>query len=73
MFNVKKLNAISTAIYDKLPKSDYLVSSHIEDAEADAFLVRSAGCLDMPLSEEELAQLQRSANTMREMIDKLDG
>ena len=29
--------------------------------------------LDMPLSEEELAQLQRSANTMREMIDKLDG
>ena len=29
--------------------------------------------LDIPLSEEELAQLQRSANTMREMIDKLDG
>ena len=25
------------------------------------------------LSQEELAQLQRSANTMREMIDKLDG
>ncbi len=31
------------------------------------------GVLDIPLSEEELAQLQRSANTMREMIDKLDG
>lgn len=29
--------------------------------------------LDIPLSEDELAQLQRSANTMREMIDKLDG
>lgn len=29
--------------------------------------------LDIPLSEEELAQLQRSANTMREMIDNLDG
>ena len=29
--------------------------------------------LDIPLSQEELAQLQRSANTMREMIDKLDG
>ena len=29
--------------------------------------------LDIPLSEEELAQLQRSADTMREMIDKLDG
>ena len=25
------------------------------------------------LTPEELAQLQRSANTMREMIDKLDG
>ena len=29
--------------------------------------------LDIPLSEDELAQLQRSADTMREMIDKLDG
>lgn len=29
--------------------------------------------LDIPLSQEELAQLQRSANTMREMINKLDG
>ena len=29
--------------------------------------------LDIPLSEEELTQLQRSADTMREMIDKLDG
>ena len=29
--------------------------------------------LDIPLSEKELAQLQRSADTMREMIDKLDG
>ncbi|MFR4414555.1 MAG: hypothetical protein ACLT4C_04440 [Butyricicoccus sp.] len=34
---------------------------------------RAEAVLDIPLSEEELAQLQRSANTMREMIDKLDG
>ena len=70
MFNVKKLNAISTAIYDKLPKSDYLVSSHIEDAEADAFLVRSAGCLDMPLSERNLAFARAGAGVNNLPIDR---
>ena len=30
-------------------------------------------CDNPGISQEELAQLQRSANTMREMIDKLDG
>ena len=70
MFNVKKLNAISTAIYDKLPKADYLVSSHIEDAEADAFLVRSANCLDMPLSSRNLAFARAGAGVNNLPIDR---
>ncbi len=70
MYNIKKLNAISTAIYDKLPKGDYLVSSHIEDAEADAFLVRSAACLDMPLSERNLAFARAGAGVNNIPIDR---
>ena len=34
MYNIKKLNAISKAVYDHLPKEGYLVSSHIETAYA---------------------------------------
>ena len=44
MYNIKKLNAISGIVYDYLPKSKYLVSSHIEDADVDGYLFRSANC-----------------------------
>ena len=51
MYNVKKLNAISGVVYDYLPKEKYLVSSHIEDEETDAYLVRSANCHEMELTD----------------------
>ncbi|MBQ9941463.1 MAG: phosphoglycerate dehydrogenase [Christensenellaceae bacterium] len=55
MYNIKKLNSISGIVYDYLPKSDYLVSSHIEDADVDAYLVRSASCHEMEMSDRLLA------------------
>ena len=51
------------------------VSFHVNAGDRVGIVGRNGAeaVLDIPLSEEELAQLQRSANTMREMIDKLDG
>ena len=47
MYKIKKLNAISDVVYTHLPKADYQVSDELSDAEADAFLVRSANCHEM--------------------------
>ncbi len=55
MYKIKKLNAISDVVYTHLPKADYQVSDELPDAEADAFLVRSANCHEMTLSENHLA------------------
>ena len=44
MYNIKKMNKISPVIYDYLPKEKFNVSSHLEDSEADALIVRSADC-----------------------------
>ncbi len=53
MFRVKKLNAISNAIYDDLAPDTYQVS---EDAdEYEAILVRSAKCHDLTFPESLLA------------------
>jgi D-3-phosphoglycerate dehydrogenase len=50
MYNIKKMNKISPVIYDYLPKEDFNVSSHLEDGESDALIVRSADChgIDFP-------------------------
>jgi len=55
MYKIKKLNNISDKIYEQLPKDHFRVSSHMEDSEADAFLVRSANCHEMELTDKMLA------------------
>lgn len=55
MYRIKKLNNISDKIYEQLPKDHFRVSSHMEDSEADAFLVRSANCHEMELTDKMLA------------------
>jgi D-3-phosphoglycerate dehydrogenase len=55
MYKIKKLNAISDVVYAHLPEADYQISADLPDAEADAFLVRSANCHEMPLQENHLA------------------
>jgi len=63
MYNIKKLNAISGAVYDHLPKDQYLVSSHIEEADVDAYLVRSADCNEMQFGKNVLAIARAGAGT----------
>lgn len=55
MYKIKKLNNISDKIYEQFPKDRFCVSSHMEDSEADAFLVRSASCHEMELTDKMLA------------------
>ena len=70
MYNIKKLNKISGAVYDELPKTSYLVSSHIEDEDVDAYLVRSADCHDMELKENILAFARAGAGVNNIPVDK---
>ena len=69
MYNIKKLNAISSVVYDYLPKESYNVSSHIEDGDADAFLVRSANCHEIPLDDRILAFARAGAGVNNIPID----
>ena len=70
MYNIKKLNAISGIVYDYLPKSQYLVSSHIEDADVDGYLVRSANCHELELTDRLLAFARAGAGVNNSPIDK---
>lgn len=69
MYNIKKLNAISSVVYDYLPKESYNVSSHIEDGDVDAFLVRSANCHEIPLDDRILAFARAGAGVNNIPID----
>lgn len=57
-------------IYDFLPKEKYNVSSHLEDSESDAFIVRSADCHGMEFTEDVLAIARAGAGTNNIPIDK---
>ncbi len=70
MYNIKKLNSISDSVYDKLPKTCYNVSSHIEEGDVDAYLVRSADCLNMELDDRVLAFARAGAGVNNIPIDK---
>ncbi len=70
MYNVKKLNKISPVIYDYLPKEGYNVSSHIEDAESDAMIVRSADCHEIAFPERLLAIARAGAGTNNIPVEK---
>ena len=69
MYKIKTLNAISNAIYAHLPSDNYEISADIDDAQADAFLVRSANCHEMPLEENYLAFARAGAGVNNIPID----
>ncbi len=70
MYNIKKLNSISDIVYHYFPKSDYFVSSHIEDTDTDGYLVRSASCHDLPLTDRLLAFARAGAGVNNIPIEK---
>ncbi len=70
MFNIKKLNKISPVIYDYLPKEQFNVTSHLEDAESDAMIVRSADCHSIEFPERLLAIARAGAGTNNIPIEK---
>ncbi len=63
MYNIKKLNKISSIIYDYLPKQTFNVSSHLEDSETEAIIVRSADCHNLDFSNNLLAIARAGAGT----------
>ena len=70
MYNIKKLNPISKVVYDYLKKENYTVSSHIEEEDVDAYLVRSANCHEMDFSDRVLAIARAGAGVNNIPIDK---
>ena len=70
MYNIKKLNKISPLIYDQLKREDFNVSSHLEDDEADAFIVRSADVHGIEFTDRMLAIARAGAGTNNIPIEK---
>ncbi len=71
MYQIKKLNKISSAVYDELHKSNYNVSDDIPLEEADGILVRSAKCHDMEIPEHLLAVARAGAGVNNIPIDRM--
>lgn len=69
LYNIKKLNKISGAVYGQLPKEKFLVSSHIEEDDVDAYLVRSANCHEMEFGDKVLAIARAGAGVNNIPID----
>lgn len=68
MYRINKLNAISDAIYDYLPETQYEVSTEFEKFEA--IIVRSAKCHDMQFPSELLAIARAGAGVNNIPIDR---
>lgn len=68
MYKINKLNAISDAIYNYLPKDEYEVSTEFENFEA--IIVRSAKCHDMQFPKELLAIARAGAGVNNIPIDR---
>lgn len=63
MYNIKLMNKISPVIYDYLPRSKFNVSSHIDNDECDAMIVRSASLHDIEFPRRMLAIARAGAGT----------
>lgn len=68
MYNIRKLNSISNAIYDYLDKDVCNIGENIEDC--DAILVRSANCLKMEFPEKLVAIARAGAGVNNIPIDR---
>ncbi|MGI6153119.1 MAG: phosphoglycerate dehydrogenase [Christensenellaceae bacterium] len=69
MYNIKKMNKISSVIYDYLPKERFNVSSHHEDC--DAMIVRSANLHSAEFPHNLLAVARAGAGTNNIPVDML--
>lgn len=70
MYNIKLMNKISRVIYDYLPRSQFNVSSHLEDSECDAMIVRSAPLHDVEFPTHMLAIARAGAGTNNIPIER---
>lgn len=70
MYNIKRLNNISAIVYDQLAKENYRVSSHVEDEEADAYIVRSASCHEIEFGKNVKAIARAGAGVNNIPIEK---
>lgn len=70
MYNIKLMNKISPVIYDYLPKDRFNVSSHLDDSECDAMIVRSASLHDIEISDRLLAIARAGAGTNNIPIER---
>ena len=71
MYQIKKLNKISSAVYDELQKTKYNVSDDIPLEEADGILVRSAKCHDMEIPDSLLAIARAGAGVNNIPLDRM--
>lgn len=55
MYNIKKMNKVSPVIYDHMAKETFNVTSHLEDADSDGMIVRSADLHNIEFPEGLLA------------------
>ncbi len=68
MFEIKKMNAISDAVNNYLPKDKYQISENCQNY--DAILVRSAKCHDMKFSENLIAIARAGAGVNNIPVDE---
>lgn len=70
MYNIKLMNKISPVIYDYLPKNTFNVSSHLNNEDCDAMIVRSAPLHDLELPKRLLAIARAGAGTNNIPVDR---
>lgn len=70
MYNIKLMNKVSPVIYDYLPRSQFNVSSHLDDSECDAMIVRSAPLHDIQFPKHMLAIARAGAGTNNIPIER---
>ncbi len=68
MYNIKKLNNISSVVYKILDKENYTISSSLE--EADAYIVRSADCHEIEFEPGLMAIARAGAGVNNIPIEK---
>ena len=70
MYNIKLMNKISPVIYDYLPKDQFNVSSHVDDAVCDAMFVRRADLHEIELSDRLLCIARAGAGVNNIPVDR---
>ena len=70
MYKIKKLNNIDDIVLKNLPEGAYEVSEDIDNADASAFILRSADCHSMELSDNNYAFARSGIGVNNIPVDK---